>query len=314
MNYISLIKGFGARAAVKIVKYAPHILVGLGVVAVTAGTVEAVKGANQLDDIIEDHKEERERIEENKEMADDKKAIYTKRNEAEELTRLYLRTTGRILKANWKPILLYVSGVACILVSHRMLNARYLGAVASYTGLQKSYNAYRERVIAEQGNEADARYANGMHSETYTVEETDENGNAVTNTVEAKNATSTDDISVYSVFFDEMYSTMWTPNPIQNLDQIVAVERYWNNQFEHRKFVYYCDVLRDLGIWDRLPYEKQKQLAAVGWVWDAGDNHISLGIFDADRPKSPAIKDAIMGYEPSILIDPNIDGFVPELL
>ena len=62
--------------------------------------------------------------------------------------------------------------------------------------------------------------------------------------------------------------------------------------------------------------ERQKQLIGLGWVWGVGDNRIKLGIFDVDveKPMSFAKRDFLMGYEPSVLIEPNLDGMVAELL
>lgn len=316
MSALSIIKGFGARAAVKAVKYAPHILVGLGIGLVTVGTVEAVKGAKNSDHIFEEHEAEMDRIEDNKKMAEEKKAYYTTKNEMEEKAKAYTSTAVKLVKANWKPIVLYISGVACILTGHNLLNRRYLAMAASYAGLHKSYFDYRKRVVDELGKDEDFRFANGAHTESYDYVDIDENGESKDVHAEANNVVDHHTISPYAVFFDEMYSTMWTPNPINNLDQIRMVQDYWNEptQFEHRKFVYYHEVLRDLGIWDRLEEEKQKQFVGKGWVWGCGDNYIDLGIFDASRPKTPAIKDAIMGWEPSVLIEPNLDGDVATLL
>lgn len=41
---------------------------------------------------------------------------------------------------------------------------------------------------------------------------------------------------------------------------------------------------------------------------------INFGIIDINRPITDAAKDMIMGYEPSVCLDPNIDGDVATLL
>ena len=314
MSYISVIKGIGARVAVKAVKYAPHILVMTGIGMTTAGTVMAVKGATKADDILEEHKEKISNIEEVKEMAERKEAIYTKQDEMKDKVQVYSQTAWKLVKSNWVPIVLYVGGVACILSGFNIINKRYIGMAASYAGLHKSYSDYRKRVVEEHGQDADFRYANGIHKESLDYTEVDENGESKDVHVEHDNVVNPNDISEYSVLFDEMYSTMWTPNPVSNMAQIKAVEEFWNQRFEPRKFVYYYEVLRDLGIWERLPEEKQKVLVDKGWVWGAGDNHISLGIIDVNKPMTSSKKDFIMGYEPSVLIEPNLDGIVATLL
>lgn len=315
MSYISALKSFGAKAGVKLVKHLPHILVGVGIVSITAGTVEAVKKSKKLEPIIEDHEKESERIKENKKLAEEKKAIYTRKDEAEELCKLYVSTTGRIIKTMAVPIMLYSGGVVCVIAGHKMLYTRYLGVVAAYTGLQKSYSEYRRKVVEDLGVDDDLYFAHGMMPETVKVKETDENGEEHEVEKKIHRSASANELGPYAVFFDDMYSSMWTPNPIDNLATIKYYQDWYNQRLEHRKFVYYHEILRDLGIWDRLPDEKQKQLVGLGWVWGAGDNYISLGIFDTDKViQSDALKETHMGYEPSVLIDPNLDGIVAELL
>ena len=317
MNYISMIKGVAAKTSVKLAKYAPHILVGTGIVTVTAGTIGMVKGATHADDIIEKFDEEMDKIEQAKELAANKKSIYTRKDEMEDKMKVYGQTAVAVIKKNWVPITLYVSGVVMICSGVHILNKRYVGVAASYAALHKSYSDYRKRVVEEQGSDADFRFANGVSKGSYNYTEVDEDGNQKDVNVESDKVVNESNLSVYSVLFDEM-STMWTPNPISNMSLIRRVEDYWNEpaHFEHRGFVYYYEVLKDLGIWESLPYEKQKVLVDKGWVWGAGDNHISLGIFDVDveKPMSFAKADFIQGYEPSVLIEPNIDGIVAELL
>ena len=314
MSYISVIKGFGARAAVKAAKYAPHILVGLGIGMTTAGTLMAVKNGTKAEHIIEEHKQAMEDIKEVKKMAENKETIYTTKDEIKDTAIAYSQTAWKIVKENWIPITLYVSGVVCILSGVNILNKRYIGMAASYAGLHKSYSDYRKRVVEEQGKDADFRYANGVRKESYDYTEVAENGEQHDIHEEFDNVVDPDKISEYAVLFDEMYSGMWTPNPVANMAQIKAVEKVWNDCFEARGFVYYYEVLRDLAIWDRLPAEKQKKLVDKGWVWGCGDNYISLGIFDINKPMTSAKKDFIMGYEPSVLIEPNLDGVVATLL
>lgn len=314
-SIITVAKGLGARIAVKTAKYLPHILVGTGIVAVTAGTVKAVHNATKADQIIDEFNEEMNKIEEAKQLAEEKKAVYTTKNEMEDKVKVYSHTAFKIVKENWVPITLYVGGVVLILSGFHVISQRYIGMAASYAALHKSYSDYRSRVTSELGKGADFRFANGITDETLEYTEVDENGESKDVSKDFLDVMKNPEtMSLYAVLFDEENSSLWTPNAVTNKAQIKAVEEFWNNRFESRGFVYYHEVLRDLGIWDRLPMETQKVLVGLGWVWGVGDNRISLGIFDINKPKSFAKKDFITGYEPSVLIEPNLDGLVPELL
>ena len=317
MNYISLIKGGAAKLGVKIAKYAPHILVGGGIAAVTAGTIGMVKGATHAEDIIEEFEKEMSTIEAAKELAEQKKSIYTRKDEMSDKAKVYGRTALNVVKKNWVPITLYVSGIVMICSGVHILNQRYVGLAASYAALHNSYSDYRKRVVEEQGEEADLAFANGVVKKAVDRMDIDENGEETSTHVDEAKVVNGESLSVHSVLFEET-SCMWTPNPTTNQEIIKRVEDYWNEpaHFEHRGFVYYYEVLSDLGIWDALSTERQKQLIGLGWVWGVGDNRIKLGIFDVDveKPMSFAKRDFLMGYEPSVLIEPNLDGMVADLL
>ena len=53
----------------------------------------------------------------------------------------------------------------------------------------------------------------------------------------------------------------------------------------------------------------------VGWIYDeknpVGDNYVDFGIFDQDDERKRAF---VNGWERSILIDPNVDGNILELI
>lgn len=318
MNFTTVkyaVKDLGSRAAIKISKHSPEILVGTGIVSMTAGTIVACRQTTKASAVIEDHKERMKPIVEARALADQKKAFYSEQDQRKDTAIVFTQTGVKFAKLYAVPIALEVFGIVCILSGTHILNRRYVGMAASYAGLQKTYSDYRKNIINEFGEDADFRANNGITSARQEYVDVDpDTGEQKEVVKEYDKVVDPNHISMYAVLFDEMYSGIWTPNPVSNMAQIKAVEEYWNQRFEHRKFVYYHEVLRDLAIWDRLPEEKQRQLVGKGWVWGCGDNHISLGIFDVTKPITDAKKDFIMGYEPSVLIDPNIDGDVASLL
>ena len=310
MNVISVVKNVGARVAVKLADNAPTILVVTGTAAMALGAVLAVKQTAGADDILDDHKERMKAIVERRKRAEEKKEYYPVETQRLDTVKEFFKTGGKFVKLYSPAIIAEIVGATMIFTGHHILAQRHLAAVASYAAAQKSYDDYRERIIEEYGEEADAKALTGMHKESVTT--MDENGGETV--TDYDNAIDPESVDQFSVLYDDMYSTSWTPNAVTNMAQIKAVEEYYNNIFEARKFIRYEDVLRDLGIWDRLPIEKQKIFVGKGWVWGCGDNHISLGIFDVNKPMTDARKEFIMGYEPSILIVPNLDGDIASLL
>lgn len=306
---------FGSKAAVKLSKHGPTILVVGGVALMAAGTIVACNKTAGVEAILDDHKERMKPIVQKRKAAEEKKAIYSPEDQRMDTAKEFFRTGGQFIKLYSPALVLEITGAVAILTGHHILSKRHLAMAASYAGLQKSYSEYRERIVNEYGKDADFRALTGARKESIDYAEVDEDGKyAGEGVTDYDNVIDPEHIDMYSVLYDEMYSGSWTPNPVTNMAQIKGVEEYWNQRFESRGFVYYHEVLKDLGIWDRLPYEKQKLFIGKGWVWGAGDNYISLGIFDVNVPMTDAKKDFIMGYEPSVLIVPNLDGDVATLL
>lgn len=300
----------GAKAAVKLSDKAPTILVVGGTLAMVGGTIVAIRQTSYADEILEDHKQRMSKIVHARKISEDTSIVYSPQQQRADTVREFFITGGKFAKLYSPAIILEVVGIVSIFTGHHILNKRHLAMAASYAGLQKSYSEYRERIVKEYGDDADFRALTGAHKEV--VSTLNEDGTETT--TEYDNAIDPEHIDMYSVLFDEMYSGSWTPNAVTNMAQIKAVEEYFNSIFEQKTFIYYWQVLRELDIWDRLPEEKQRLFVGKGWVWGAGDNHISLGIFDINKPMTDAKKDFIMGYEPSVLIVPNLDGDVASLL
>lgn len=305
----------GAKAAVKLSDKAPTILVVGGTLAMVGGTIVAIRQTSYADEILEDHKQRMSKIVHARKISEDTSIVYSPQQQRADTVREFFITGGKFAKLYSPAIILEVVGIVSIFTGHHILNKRHLAMAASYAGLSKSYSEYRERIVNEYGKDADFRALTGAHKESIDYAEVDENGNKTGEGVsEYDNVIDPEHIDMYSVLFDEMYSGSWTPNAVTNMAQIKGVEEYYNSIFEQRGFIYYWEVLRELDIWDRLPEEKQKMFVGKGWVWGAGDNHISLGIFDVNKPMTDAKKDFIMGYEPSVLIVPNLDGDVASIL
>lgn len=315
MSIKSTVMKYGTKAAMKISKHSPTICVVSGITMMVGGTVVACKKTTKAAEIIADHKERMKPIAEAKVLAKNHETIYSEKDEVKDTLMVFTQTGVKFAKLYAPAILLTAGGIALILTGHHILAKRYLAMGASYAGLQTTYANYRKRVVDEYGADVDYKFNNGIFEDENTeslVTYTDEEGNEQSKVI--KKCVDKNGLSVYSVLFDEMYSTEWTPNPITNMAFIKNTQKYWNDRLQAVGWVYYYEVLNDLGIWNRLPEEKQRVLIDKGWVLGSGgDDCIDLGIFDINACEKDAVKEFVMGYEPSVLIDPNIDGSVPML-
>lgn len=305
------------KFGVKLANHAPDILVGVGIGLMGVSVAHSIERTTKADPVIDGHNERISEIEERRELAKEKKMYYTEKDERKDLTVAYLKTGKDILKLYWAPIAEFTVGTVCILVAHRILNQRVLYLAASYNGLQKIHNEYRERIASEYGKEADIFGSTGTKPQNYEYTEVEEDGTQKEYTKTVRDVPK--GLSDCAVIFDEGSSTSWTDNALTNLDMISHAEDYFNQILGYRRdHVLWSDCLIHLGMWNQLDSDKKKRIMGKGWVYDPNDpkckehKKINFGIFDFDR--AIMNRDMIMGYEPCIWLDPNIDGDVASLL
>ena len=186
--------------------------------------------------------------------------------------------------------------IVCLTKSHTILSNRNTALMAAYSVLERSYNAYRKRVIDEFGEDKDREFR--YPTKEIRTLSLDEKGKAVEK-VETK--TLLDQYSTYARFFDEMCPD-WKRNPEYNLIFLRAQQNWANDLLRARGHVFLNEVYDMLGI------PRTKAGAVVGWViGHEGDNYIDFGLFDGENS---AARDFVNGRERSILLDFNVDGVI----
>jgi hypothetical protein len=146
-----------------------------------------------------------------------------------------------------------------------------------------------------------------VHQET--VEDEEGKKTKVKTTVKVSNSTAP---SVYSRFFDES-NPMFRTDRHLNKAFLIAQQNYLNDLLILRGHVFLNEV------YERLGFEHTKEGAIVGWVLkdpkamkeEGRAGHINLGIFDVDN--DPA-REFVNLANPSVLIDPNVDGIIFDLI
>lgn len=304
----------GSKVVVKLAEHSPKIMVVSGIGSMIAGTVVACKCTTKAEKLLEEHAEAMKPIAQAKKAAEEKKIVYTNKDAAKDTVLVYTKSGAKFVKLYAPAIGLTALGIALILTGHHILAKRHLAMAAAYTALNQSYSDYRKEVASKYGSEYDIKTANGISESPIEVGEVAEDGKVKKQKI--ANVVDPNHLSIYSLLFDDMYSTEWTPNPIENMQLIKKTEEYWDQMLQYRSsgFVYLYEPLKDLGMWDRLPIEKQRQLVGKGWVRGCGDDHISFGIIDVNKVVDQAKTDFINGFEPSVLLDFNCDGDVASLL
>lgn len=273
-------------------KYAPQVLLGVGVVGVVASTVLSSKATLKLEGVLDRHREDVDLV---NEVAHVKTADqYSSTQHKRELTLIHIRTAKELTKLYALPVGLGILGISCIIGAHGIQYKRNVAAVAAYKTVESQFNRYRARVVEEFGLDKDQEFARAYREE----ESVNEEGGSVKNiTINGKDLNDT-------LYFFEPSNVNWKNSPEYNLNYIRANETFANQLLHARGHVMLNDVLDSLGI------DRVKEGFVLGWVLDKdGSNHIDFGVVDCQSPSSRIFgADGEMGE--CIMLDIKTDGIV----
>ena len=283
-------------------KHSPEILAGVGVVGVVASTVLACKATMKVNDILTDAKEQIDKVNsvKNNPAYVDR---YSEEDAKKDLSVVYVQKGVELVKVYLPAFTLGAVSIGCLLSSNNILRKRNAALGAAYATLDKSYKAYRNRVVERFGSEVEKEIRYNIRAEEIEHTTIDEEGNEVVVKEEVK----TMDPNLYSdyaKFFDES-NVNWNRNPEYNLMFLKSQQQYANDLLKSRGRLFLNEVYDMLGI------ERTKAGQVVGWVYDEenpiGDNFVDFGIYDMSKERVRAF---VNGYEPNILLDFNVDGNV----
>lgn len=307
-------------------QHSPEILAVTGTVGVVASAVIACKATTKVNDIISDAKTQvhdlhlvcaAAGIEEPKEKysvedtekfeilkVSEKAKKYTVEDSRKDLTLIYIQTGMKFIKLYAPAIILGAASLSCLLASNNILRKRNAALAAAYATIDSSFKEYRNRVIDRFGEEVDKELKYNVKAQEIEETITDKNGKekTVKKTVKVANP---NEHSEYARFFDDG-CTGWEKNSEYNLMFLNAQQNYANDLLKAKGYLFLNEVYDMLGI------PKTKAGQVVGWVYDpdnpnSGDNYVDFGIYDAYNEKA---RDFVNGYERTILLDFNVDGYI----
>lgn len=291
---------FVKKTGFQLRQYSPEILVVAGVIGTVVSAVMAYKATTKVNDILEQHKEDVEKIHT---VAKDEKYAdeYTESDMKKDLTIVYAQTALKFAKLYGPAVLLGGLSITGILTSNNILRKRNIAIATAYAALDKSFKGYRERLTERYGETVDRELKYGIKAQKIEETVVDENGKTKkTKTIVP--VVENEKNSVYARFFDET-NPNWEKNPDYNLMFLRAQENYANQRLRADGYLFLNDVYESLGI------PKCSIGQVVGWIYDPEDQnadcHVSFGIYDLYRAVN---RDFVNGFEPAILLDFNVDG------
>lgn len=258
------------KAAFQIAKKSPELCVIFGGAAVVAGFVLIAKAAPRA---AETTKGFHIVLDELKREADEKELS---KKEVQKMVRNETMQYGlEMVKIAGPAVGIELLGLASIGVGFGILKKRSLQYLAAYNAVSAGFRKYRDRVIADQGEDADLYFLTGAKRQK--ILETVENPDGTVSTVETEDlvleeGTDTTEGVVYGRFFDEVNNpgNNWTKDPIINASFLNHMEILANSLLETRGFLYLNEVYTMVG------YEPTWYGGIVGWLRDGKLNGIPV--------------------------------------
>ena len=306
------------KATFQLKKHSPEILMAAGVVSVVGGTILACKATIKATEILADSKKDIDAVHEclnNEEMV--KTGKYTEEDSAKDLTVIYAKTGINLVKTYAPAVAVTAAGVTCMLAANNILRKRNVALAAACATVTNEFKSYRKGVLERFGEKVDRELKLGIKAKE--IEETVINAETGEQTIEKTTIDVADDTSVsseYSTFarlFDEL-NPYWENDPEYNMKFLKCQERYANDLLRARGHLFLNEVYDMLGI------KRSKAGQVIGWIYDennpVGDNYVDFGLYTVYKNKrnQEAQSAFINGYEPSIMLDFNVDGNIFEMM
>lgn len=288
------------KIGLKAKKHSPEILVITGIVGTVASAVMACKATTKVNEIIDETKEEMDKIHSVIEMG---REDYTADDAKKDTVIVYTQTAVKFVKLYGPSVLLGVASISSILAGHNILRKRNVAIMAAYTAVDKGFKEYRGRVIERFGKEVDHELRHNIKAKEVEKVFVDKDGNEET-IIETIKVANPNDFSDYARVYDDG-CTGWTKDPEQNLMFLKLQQSYANEKLKKDGYLFLNDVYAMLG------FNKTGFGQVVGWIYDEdcpnGDNFVDFGIYNINNPKA---RDFVNGYERSIVLDFNVDGII----
>ena len=288
------------KAGFQLKKHSPEILVVTGVIGVVTSAVLACKATRKLDSVLEESKEQIDKIKDYIEEEGYSEG-YTEKDASKDLTITYTQSALKIAKLYGPSVILGAASIGAIFGGHNILRKRNVALAAAYTAVDKGFKDYRNRVIERFGKELDRELKYNIKSDTVEVTELDEDGKEKTSKVTV-NTVDPNELSEFARFYDDG-CTGWTKDPELNLVFLKKQQCWANDLLKSRGWLTLNEVYDMLGI------TRTAAGMVVGWIYDekhpVGDNFVDFGIYDINNE---ANRRFVNGLERTILLDFNVDG------
>lgn len=283
MNVSKILK----TAGLTIKKHSPEILMVVGGASLLGAVGTAIWKTATCETILDEHEERmnecKDKVERAKIKAEESNGeiIYTDEDAANDLKgytiKNYAKTVGKMAWHYLPTIGLTIASGASFLGAFCIIKGRYSAMASAFAVTASAFEAYRKRVIEEEGEERDLYYRYGVKKEKVSV--IDPETGKTTKEKEEVNVTEEDvkGDGLFTFVFDERsgeYYKDMSSNLI-NLNGIIAT---FNIDTQAEGYVLNRDIFKRLDVWDSLTPKQKKE--SIKWGYADGDL-VDFGIYSA---------------------------------
>lgn len=262
-------------AGLRVKNHAPELYLLAGVAAGVATVIMAARAHKKSEEVFEDIKEDIQVVHEyieDVEEGEDEVFEITNSERTKLLLPIYREALFRGIRLYGPPVLMGATAVALIMASHGVLRGRNRALLGTVAILERGFSTYRQRVIADQGAEADERYFFGAEERKVTTLEIDDKGKKKKRRSTKNHIPEEMSPMLYNRRFEEG-NINWSPDSDMSEYFLRAIQQQMNDKFYINGYVLLNHVYKALG------FAESPEGAVVGWSQKKkGDDYISFGL------------------------------------
>jgi Family of unknown function (DUF6353) len=277
-----------SRQVLTMQKNAPRTLFVVGIVGVVGSTLLACRATLKLESVVDTLSDDIDGIRARKSSQVLAHRKYSQTDYNRDLAYVYAKGAMQLGKLYGPALIVGTVSIGALTGSHVTLTRRNNSLMAAYSAVAASFEAYRERVRKEMGDEKELEVYHAVSNESVTIDKK----------IQELRTADPNKWSPYAKFFDE-YNHNWQKNSEYNRLFITCQQNYANDLLRARGHIFLNEV------YDMLGFEHTSAGAVVGWIIGKdGDNFIDFGIYEATNARF------VNGIERSIILDFNVDGVI----
>lgn len=287
-------------------KHSPELLIAGGILSAAASIGFAIYSTTKLNSKLKPYNDKIDSIK--KDLKDPNQSIDVKECK-KELAKTYGLAALKVTTLYAPSVLLFSASVGCILGSHKIMRSRNLALTAACATLERSYKAYRDRVKAKLGEEAEEKLYNNIRKEEVEVIDP-KTGKVTKKKIDLPHV---DEDNDWNVMYD-CGNNCWGRDAVQNFDWLMQQQAFLTEKLRRRGYLFLYEVYDVLGCTvAQLGHKKARASRILGWIYDPSNPNRNCYVsFGLTQPGTmiplPKVAEQISHNQPTFMLTLNPDG------